>query len=242
MDETFQGFRPEGLGFLAGLARLQQGQDYAGAREFYLREKALYEREVRRPLGRLAVELAARLQARGLPLAGDASGSLFRINRDVRFSPDKSPYKVHAGAVLTRSGGKKDQGLFYIHIDPAGCLAAAGFYRPEPAQLAALREAVRAKNSGFPGVLKALKAHGMALDPRESLKRLPRGFEDVADPDLAFAVRQKSLTVSWPLDDALVRTPGLVDVLERHALQAAPLLRFGWEALDRAAHAEPGTA
>ncbi|GFK95543.1 hypothetical protein NNJEOMEG_03409 [Fundidesulfovibrio magnetotacticus] len=238
MSERFTGFPPEGLAFLAELARLQGEHDFAGARELYQRDKALYERSLRAPLGALAGAVSARVRELGLPLQGDARTALFRINRDVRFSPDKSPYKTHAGAVITRSGSRKEQGLFYIHIAPDGCFAAAGFYQPAPAQLAALREAMRSKTAGFPGVLAALAAHGLHLDERESLKRLPRGFEDVADPELARAVKLKHLTVSWPLDFALTRSPELPELLADYALQAAPLLRFGWAALDAMEAAE----
>ncbi len=90
-------------------------------------------------------DLTAAFAARRIPLRGDGKRSIFRLNRDVRFSKDKSPYKTHAGAVMTRSGSKKDNGLLYIHIDPTGCFAAAGFYQPEARGLAALRKAMLAQ-------------------------------------------------------------------------------------------------
>jgi len=82
------------------------------------------------------------LEEAGMPLVGDPQRAIFRIYRDVRFSPDKRLYKTHAGAVLTRSGGKRDPGLLYLHVAPGESMVAAGFWHPEPALLSRLRRAL----------------------------------------------------------------------------------------------------
>lgn len=229
----FTGFRPEGPAFLAELLRLQDKGDYDGAREFFNREKAVHERELKAPLGALMEEVAARLQAEGVPLKGDRRSSLFRINRDVRFSRDKSPYKTHSGAVLTPGGSRKEQGVLYMHVSPTGCLMAAGFYRPEPGELAKLRAHIREYPGRFREVVKALASKGLSLDADETLKRLPRGFEDVRDEDLATAVKLKGYTVMKPLETDEVMDASLVDKLAGFGMQVLPLLEFGWEALRR---------
>ncbi len=80
--------------------------------------KAAYEADVLGPLRDLIAALGAALRRAGVPLVGDPGRGIFRIYRDVRFSPDKRLYKTHAGAVLTRSGGKRDPGLLYLHVAP----------------------------------------------------------------------------------------------------------------------------
>ena len=100
--------------------------------------KALYEAEVLGPFGELITAVGAALREAGSPLVGDPKRGIFRIYRDVRFSPDKRLYKTHAGAVLTRSGGRRDPGVLYIHVAPGGSMVAAGFWHPEPALLAPL--------------------------------------------------------------------------------------------------------
>ena len=60
----------------------------------------------------------------------------------MRFAKDKSPYKTNVGAVMTRGGAKNEPGLFYFHVAVDGCFTAAGFYDPEPEQLAKLRAAI----------------------------------------------------------------------------------------------------
>jgi len=229
----FTGFKAEGLAFLQDLLRLQEKGDFEAARAYFVQNKPVHEQDLKAPLGVLVEELAARLQAEGSPLTGDRKSSLFRINRDVRFSPDKSPYKTHSGAVLSPSGSRKEQGVLYIHIDPTGCLMAAGFYRPDPGQLARLRGHVRDNPKRFRKMVEILATHGLALDSDDTLKRLPRGFEEVADPDLAAAVKLKGYTVVAPLETREVMDAGLVDRLMAFARQARPLLEFGWEALGR---------
>lgn len=229
----FTGFRHEGLAFLKELSRLQDEGDFEGARDFFIRNKSVHERELKLPLGLLMEELAARLKAKAIPLRGDRKSALFRINRDVRFSRDKSPYKTHSGAVLTPTGSRKDQGVLYMHVSPAGCLMAAGFYRPDPGQLARLRAHVRDNPAKFRGMVKKLAAHGMALDTEDTLKRLPRGFEDVEEAGIAAAVKLKGYTVMTPIETRDVMDAALLDKLEAYAEAVMPLLEFGWEALER---------
>ena len=108
----FAGFRPAAFAFFS---ELRDNNDPA----WFKPRKAVYEAEVLGPFRDLIAAVGAALHEAGLPLIGDARHSIFRIYRDVRFSPDKRLYKTHAGAVLTRSGGKRDPGLLYLHIAPA---------------------------------------------------------------------------------------------------------------------------
>jgi uncharacterized protein (DUF2461 family) len=66
----------------------------------------------------------------GLPLVGDPDAASF-VSIAFRFSPDKRLYKTHAGAVLTRSGSKRDPGLLYLTWRRA-VVVAAGFWHPSP--------------------------------------------------------------------------------------------------------------
>ena len=102
----------------------------------------MYEAEVLAPFRALVAAVGAALGEAGIPLSADPQRSIFRIYRDVRFSPDKRLYKTHAGAVLTRSGGKRDPGLLYLHLEPGESMVAAGFWHPEPQLLARLRRAM----------------------------------------------------------------------------------------------------
>src|SRR5438874_13214786 len=107
----FTGFRPTAFTFFRGL---RDNNDPA----WFKPRKGVYEAEVLAPFRALVNAVGAAFSEAGIPLAGDPMRSIFRIYRDVRFSPDKRLYKTHAGAVLTRSGGKRDPGLLYLHLEP----------------------------------------------------------------------------------------------------------------------------
>jgi len=96
--ETFTGFRPEAIQFLADLTANND-------RAWFQPRKADYERLLKQPLEALCAALAERFEARGLPLTADPARSPFRIYRDVRFSRDKSPYKTNIGASFPWTGG-----------------------------------------------------------------------------------------------------------------------------------------
>ena len=71
-----------------------------------------------------------RMEKACIPLRGERKTSLFRINRDIRFSKDKSPYNTHVSGVLTRTGTKKDIGGIYMHFEPGECFLASGLWFP----------------------------------------------------------------------------------------------------------------
>ncbi len=234
MDEDFPpppftGFPAEGFEFLRALAGFSEG---AAMRPYVAANKPVYERALRLPLAALVASLSDRLAGTTAPLRGGPSRSLFRLNRDVRFSRDKRPYKTHAGAMLTRGGNKGDPGLLYIHVDPAGSFAAAGFYRPEPDVLHRLRLGLAGHEAGWEGTLAALSDSGLHLGGEEALTRLPKGFAP-ASPVTEAGLKLKSWHVRRDLPAELMAGPGLVDDLAGFAVAAAPLLRFGWSALDR---------
>jgi uncharacterized protein (TIGR02453 family) len=221
---AFTGFGPQALGFLKALAFHQ-------TKEWFEANRALYDSDVKAPLQDLVAALTAEFARTGLPLRGDAR-SIFRLHRDVRFSKDKRPYKTNAGAVLSRDGTKRAQGFLYIHIDPEGCFVAAGYWHPEPDELLALRRAIAGKPEAFRDAVAKLAKAGLALGGGEPLARVPKGFEHVADADLAAALRMRNITVERPLEAAAIASPDLVRDLVTFAQDAQPLLRFGWAALE----------
>ena len=225
------GFRLAGLAFLREVAA-RQDKPWIDA------HKAEYERDVRAPLGALVVAVAARCAAAGLPFRADPKRSLFRLHRDVRFSADKRPYKTAASAALTRTGEKQAPGVLYLHFDPAGSFVAAGFYRPDPDALHRMRTHLVERPAAWRRVARALADAGLALERDDALVRLPRGFEAAAAA-LGDALRLKSWVVRRPLTPAEVHDAGLAERVAAFAAAAAPLLRFGWAALDRRAPERP---
>jgi uncharacterized protein (TIGR02453 family) len=220
----FPGFRPAALTFFRELAANQD-------RAWFLANRDTYEREVLAPLRTLVADLATEFSRLGVGLTADPLKAVFRIHRDVRFSRDKAPYKTHAGAVLSRDGGKGAFGMFYIHIDPTGSFAASGFWQPEPKYLEALRIAMFEESGKLRAALDAALASGAELLREDALTRLPRGFEHTAGTEAAELVKLRHLVVRWPIAAAALREPTLVGTLAGFGEAAKQLLAFGWDAI-----------
>jgi uncharacterized protein (TIGR02453 family) len=192
--------------------------------------KAIYDTEVLAPFRALITALGARLEAVGIPLVGDPARGIFRIYRDVRFSADKRLYKTHAGAVLTRSGGKGDPGLLYVHVEPGESMAGVGFWHPEPELLTKLRRSILDDPDGFLEMTDRLDRLGYKVMTDAQLVRLPRGFEGAKGAAVADYLCWKTFIVDVPLSDAEMQSPDLIDRIVGIALAARPLLDWGWAA------------
>lgn len=221
---SFSGFRPEALQFLRDLAANNN-------RDWFMAYKPIYEREVVTPLRLLLADVISALAAAGSHLTGDPAKAIFRIHRDVRFSKDKLPYKTNSGAVLRKAGGAKFEGILYIHLDPAGCFLASGFYLPEKDALEAIREAIYIDPARAETLRADLARRKLTFDMSEALSRMPRGFEEAAESPVADLLRLKSFTVRRDLTIADLAKPGLVQKIVNFAEDSAELLNFGWQAL-----------
>ena len=221
----FAGFRPAAFAFFN---ELRENNDPA----WFKPRKALYEAEVLAPFRDLIIAVGAALDQAGLPLVGDPKRGIFRIYRDVRFSPDKRLYKTHAGAVLTRSGSKRDPGLLYLHVAPGESMVAAGFWHPEPELLSRLRRAIINDPESFVAMVAGLAAAGYPISSDERLSRPPRGFEAAKGTPIADYVGWKSFTAHASLTDAEMQSPALVDRIIDFTRTALPLLEWGWAVAD----------
>jgi uncharacterized protein (TIGR02453 family) len=220
MTAEFKGFGEKAIPFLRAL-------DFHQSREWFHENKALYESELREPLGDLVEVLTERLGAAGLGLKGDRKKSLFRINRDVRFSKDKRPYNQHVSAILSPDGTKMEQGVLFIYFGIDGCRAAVAWWQPTPELLAAMRNAIEEKPAEFRAMVATLKKKDLVLDGEGALKRMPRGFEHITDTELAAAVRNRHFVVRHAIDPAAIHKPELADEIVDFTLGARPLLDWG---------------
>lgn len=217
----FPGFRPEAFAFLRSLAAHND-------RDWFKPRKALYDDEVVWPLQCLLADAAREGARQGLPFAADPARALFRIYRDTRFSKDKRPYKTHAGAVLSRSGSKDEEGVVYVHVEPGQSFLGAGYWQPEAALLRAWRARLATDPGGFLAVRDALAAAGLTVDRGDALKRMPRGYEALAEHDVAPFLRARSFTVRRAFPDEALQRPAFTHEVLRFAHDALPLLAYGW--------------
>jgi uncharacterized protein (TIGR02453 family) len=122
---------------------------------------------------------------------------IFRINRDVRFSKDKSPYKTNFGAWFN-AGGKKAHGAgYYFHIDANECFYAGGVWMPESEDLKKIRDEIDYNYEEIKGIIEAdsfRKYFPQGLDREAFTTRPPKGYDE-NNPAIEL-LKLKSFTVS----------------------------------------------
>jgi uncharacterized protein (TIGR02453 family) len=107
-----------------------------------------------------------------------AKASIFRINRDIRFSNDKAPYKTNFGAFIANGGRKGVKPGYYIHVEPGECFLAGGIYMPSGPMLKALRTEILDNMDEFKKIVSDknfIRHFGNELWG-EKLKTAPKGF------------------------------------------------------------------
>lgn len=142
----------------------------------------------------------------------------YRINRDIRFSKDKSPYKTHFGAFIAPKGKKSGYGGYYFHIQADGDeyldnnMLAIGMYCHSPAELESIRTEIYDNPLQFKKALKTAK--GFDFDITEKLVKAPKGFP--ADFEYVDYLKYKAYCISMPLKKETLFSPDLKDfVLQR---------------------------
>jgi len=129
---------------------------------------------------------------------------VFRIYRDTRFSPDKTPYKTNMGAYFARGGRKSVFAGYYMHLEPGSSMLAGGIWMPEPETLKKIRQEIYYNSPEFKGLLesKSFKDNFGVLSEEGKLKNPPRDFPaDFPDIDL---LKHKNYTMFHSLDDDTV--------------------------------------
>ena len=173
---AFRGWPAEAIDFYEGL-------EADNSRTYWQAHKAEYEQLVHQPMQQLLAEL--------VPEFGE--GRIYRPYRDIRFSPDKSPYKTAMAASLA-SGG-------YIQLSADGLGAGCGMYMLDAEHLDRYRRAVVDDRSGaqLAAVVAATARRGIEVTAHETLKTAPRGYPK--DHPRAELLRHKGLVTwkRWPV-------------------------------------------
>lgn len=150
---AFRGWPAEALEFFEGLAA-------DNSKTYWQAHRTAYEQVVKGPMDELLAELA--------PEFGEAR--IFRPYRDVRFSTDKSPYKTHIGATLSRGG--------YVQLSAEGLGVGAGMYHLAADQLDRFRQAVAddGRGTAIAAIVADLRDRKLEVAAHEVLKTAPRGY------------------------------------------------------------------
>ena len=181
MSEGFGGFPPEAFTFFATLAKNNN-------RDWFLAHKHVYEQSCRDPMKALMAAIDPPFGA----------GWLSRINNDMRFNRDRAPYKTRIDA------GVKGH---YVSVGAQGMYVGAGIYKPEPAALRQLRQAIAADASGrtLQTIVAALRRKGYTVATHESSAKPPRGYD--ADHPRVELLKMKDIHAGRTFEPASLTTP-----------------------------------
>lgn len=182
-------------------------------REWFLANQELYHK-ARNEFADFVAALIPRLVSFDKELTGlEARQCIFRIYRDTRFSPDKTPYKTNMGAAMSKGGRKNHFAAYYLHIEPGNVFAGGGIWMPQSPALKAVRQEIFYNLSEFESITgkETFVRYFNGLEG-EVLKRPPRDFpNDFPDAKL---LRHKSYAVIHRLDDVQACAEDFADRLE----------------------------
>ncbi len=150
----------------------------------------------------------------------------FRINRDIRFSKDKSPYKTHMGIWMNTNLGNGNGPGYYLHIEKGKSFVAGGFYSPENTELKKIRKEIAFFHDELEAIVsdKSFKKYFDGLDKNNTLKTAPKDF-DKDHPAIDF-LKLKSFTVSHPIADKEIFETDFVKKTSEKLIAIKPLNDF----------------
>ncbi|MFY7653049.1 MAG: DUF2461 domain-containing protein [Chitinophagaceae bacterium] len=154
---------------------------------------------------------------------------VFRINRDVRFSKNKEPYKTNMGLSISAGGKKGNMAGYYFHLEPNGaCFAGGGLYMPMPAEVQKVRQEIDYCSDEFLNIINnnTFKQHygNIDLDANLSLSKAPKGY-DANHPLLPYLKLKSWIATASINDEAILSNNFLMQLIEKwEALM--PLIYF----------------
>lgn len=159
----------------------------------------------------------------------------FRLNRDIRFSKDKTPYKVNMGASFNRGGKKSIFAGYYFHLEPGGkSFAGGGLWMPMAPELRKIRQEIDYCFEEFKNIIteKKFKAHYKTLEntPDIKLSNVPRGYDK--ENEAAEFLKLKSFLAMKSISDKELFQPSLLRETVKSFAALKPLIKFLNKALE----------
>lgn len=155
----------------------------------------------------------------------EAKDCLFRIYRDLRFSPDKTPYKAHFSAYMAQGGRASERAGYYFHLEPGRCMLSGGIWCPPPKLLKALRQDIYDHIDEFAGIIENPSfKNTFPVMEGEVLKRMPAGYP--SDFKYGEIMRHKDFCFSSTKPDEFFLTDGWMDQVAACFEQMLPFNNF----------------
>lgn len=157
---------------------------------------------------------------------------VFRINRDVRFSKNKDPYKTNMGASFSKGGKKVQCAGYYFHLEPGESFIGGGFWMPMAPELNKIRQEIDYNFEAFSKIVnkKKFKTSFGSLNESEKLTRPPKGYE--AENPAIELLKLKSFVVMTAVRDNELTGKELANKVIDHFETMMPLVDFLNKAID----------
>jgi uncharacterized protein (TIGR02453 family) len=156
-----------------------------------------------------------------------AKDCVFRINRDIRFSKDKSPFKINMGASIS-AGGKKINGAgYYFHCEPGQSFAAGGFYMPMPPQLTKIRQEIDYNFNEWKNIIEHTtfkKYFTKGVNGTTSLIRPPKGYNE-NNPAIEY-LKMKGFIVIRSFTDTKLQEKNIIKEILKTFEAMKPMISF----------------
>ncbi len=212
--------------FLAFLKDLSKNNN----REWFHANKKRYEASLKKPFAALVDAVIEELNKKeDIPIA--AKDAIFRINRDVRFSKDKSPYKTHVAAIISKNG-RKDKAYpgYYLHIAQGSMMIGGGAYFLEKEALYSVRQHISLHPTRFAKILKNkdFVTHFETIKGEQN-KRIPKEFREAAEKQPLIA--NKQFYYMAELDPKLCLQEDIIQLIRKHCKAGKVLNDFLIEAI-----------
>ncbi len=147
-------------------------------KEWFDANRPRYE-TIKKSMLALATQLIAEISTFDSTIQNiDPKSCVFRINRDVRFSKDKSPYKTNLGIYIAKGGKKSVFGGYYLHLSPNDAFLATGLWMPMPPQLKAIRQEIDYNFATFDKIMKANNCNlYLSSEIDQKVSGMPKGYD-----------------------------------------------------------------
>lgn len=219
--------------FTPALFRFLRDLDRNNERDWFRAHRDRYEADVRAPMLAFITDVAAGLRRISPHIVADPSpvgGSMFRPNRDIRFSNDKRPYKTYASAQFRHDEGRDVHAPgYYLHLGLDEVFVGTGIWRPDGPGLARIRAALREDPARWRRVVSAKAFRETMRLGGESLKRAPRGFD--AEHPLIDDIKRKDFIAVADLDEKAVCAPDFATRFVAICRTGRPFMAFLAESL-----------
>ena len=203
-------------------------------REWFNANKERYIHDVQEPALEFISDFGKRLARISPHFTADArvvGGSLFRIQRDTRFSKDKTPYKQNTGMQFRHEAAKDAHAPgYYLHLQPGECFMGVGLWQPETRLAYAIREKIAGNPAGWKKAAYGKRFTDAFELSGDSLVKPPKGF-DHEHPYIE-DLKRKDFIASTRLPQKSITGAGFIDEFDRMCRAATPFMRFLCEAVE----------